>query len=75
MVAEASKMLEPFIETVREGFSRAEVVHFDETGARVRTKLWWVHDVSTESLTLYFVHPRRGILAMDAMDAHQSSPV
>ena len=68
MVAEASKSLEPFIETLREGLSRAKVVHFDETGARVRGKLWWVHGASSESLTLYFVHPRRGILAMDAMD-------
>lgn len=68
MVAEASELLEPFMKTVREGLSRAEVVHFDETGARVRAKLWWVHSASTESLTLYFVHPRRGILAMDAMD-------
>ncbi|MHB1733452.1 MAG: IS66 family transposase, partial [Ferrimicrobium acidiphilum] len=68
MVAEASKRVEPFIETLREGLSRAKVVHFDETGARVGGKLWWVHGASTESLTLYFVHPRRGILAMDAMD-------
>ncbi|MEX6431159.1 IS66 family transposase, partial [Ferrimicrobium acidiphilum] len=53
MVAEASKSLEPFIETLREGLSRAKVVHFDETGARVRGKLWWVHGASSELLTLY----------------------
>jgi transposase/uncharacterized coiled-coil protein SlyX len=68
MVAEASKSLEPFIEAVREGLGRSEVVHFDETGARVTAKLWWLHSASTESLTLYFVHERRGIVAMDAMD-------
>lgn len=68
MVAEASASLEPFIQAVREGLGRSEVVHFDETGARVTAKLWWLHSASTESLTLYFVHPRRGIVAMDAMD-------
>lgn len=68
MVAQASKNLEPFMNTLREGLIRTKVVHLNETGARVKAKLWWVHGASSKSLTLYFVHPRRGILAMDAMD-------
>ncbi|MGH9071941.1 MAG: IS66 family transposase [Acidimicrobiales bacterium] len=67
MVAEASASLEPFLDAVRQGLGRCRVVHFDETGGRVKAKLWWVHAASTEALTLYLVHPRRGILAMDAM--------
>lgn len=52
---------------IQTALQSAEVVHFDETGFRVKNTLWWLHVACTESLTFYFVHCKRGQLALNEM--------
>lgn len=59
--------LEPLMSEVQGQIHDAAMVHFDETGLRVKQQLWWLHVASTDGLTAYFVHPKRGREAMDAM--------
>jgi transposase len=43
------------------------VLHQDETALRVESAGWWVHVCSTERLTHYAAHPKRGCAALEAI--------
>ncbi len=57
---QAYEALLSFEQTVRDQLREADMVHVDETGARVDGKLQWIHTVFTKALTLYQAHPKRG---------------
>ncbi len=57
--------LVPFEESLVSALQNSKVVHADESGVRTVKKLYWLHSASTDLLTFYGVHEKRGTLAMD----------
>jgi transposase len=64
--ADCSRRLEPVEAAIRDLTTQSEVAGFDETGVRAVGSLHWLHTVSTQFLTWYYAHKRRGRQAMDA---------
>lgn len=67
MIKEVSASLDGSLASIIDMLVGAKVAHFDETGASVMGNQYWVHVASTEKITLYTIHEKRGTTAMDAM--------
>src|SRR6266699_2491997 len=59
------RCIEPSTEAVKGLLRDDEVLHVDESGLRVTGKLHWLHVASTDRLTSYEVHAKRGHEAME----------
>jgi len=71
-VADANQAVEsgsaPALAEIQQQLLQAKVVHFDETGLRVAGQLHWLHSASTDLLTYFGLHRKRGQRAMHALD-------
>jgi len=71
-VADANQAVEsgsaPALAEIQQQLLQAKVVHFDETGLRVAGQLHWLHSASTDLLTYFGLHRKRGQIAMHALD-------
>jgi len=57
--------LEVVEDKIKELIAKSPVVNLDETGVSVKGKTNWLHSASTDNLTYYAIHKKRGQKAMD----------
>ena len=65
--AELDRGVAPSTAAIQAQLKSSEVLHLDESGLRVLGKRHWLHVASTDRLTDYGVHAKRGRKAIDAL--------
>lgn len=63
----AAEQVSPPVQAIHQALLEAPVAHADESGMRVQGKLHWLHVLSTNLLTAYWIHPKRGREALEAI--------
>jgi len=67
-VFQAAEQVAPVTQQIKQHLTDQEdPTHHDETGARIGGGLQWLHLTSTEWLTYYEIHPKRGLEAFEAI--------
>jgi transposase len=64
-VHEAAQALVPTVQAIVQSVQGAAVVHVDESGLRVASRLQWLHTAATATHTWYGVHLKRGMQAIN----------
>jgi transposase len=59
--------LKPSLLNIKDRLKKSSVVHFDETGTRVKGKTQWLHSAGNEQFTYLETHPNRGSAATRAI--------
>jgi transposase len=67
IMREAHENLAPVESKLKDEIIQSDVANFDESGIRVCGHLHWIHSASTNESTVYYIHPKRGKVAMDEM--------
>ena len=67
-IAEFAKRITPTVRQIKQALKKVEVLRVDETGMRVQKALYWLHTMSTPTLTYYAIDKNRGRAAQERID-------
>lgn len=60
--------LQDFEKLLKNALRKCEVAHADETGLRVENKIHWLHVLSTDKSSYFYIHRKRGSEALEEIN-------